>query len=88
MARTVILQTPAAMSLDMTRKENTQGCYDFLKGITAYSSGVRAHEGFEIVRAVFERVIPWRDGFDRVERQLALDGVASMRLCSVELRCP
>lgn len=75
------------MSGNMTRKENTQGCYDFLTGIAAFSSGVRTQDGFEIVRAVFERVIPWRDGFDRVEQRLDLDGVAPMSLCSVELRC-
>ena len=72
----------------LTKKQNAPGRYDFLTGISAYSSGVRAHEGHEIVRAVFDRVLPWCDGFDRVERQLDQEGVAPVSLCSVELRCP
>jgi len=72
----------------MTRKENKSGAYDFLTGISAFSGGVRAHDGYEIVRATFGEVVPWREGFDRIERQLESEKVVPSSLCSVELRCP
>jgi hypothetical protein len=71
----------------MRRVENPSGGYDFLTGISAFSSGVRARDGYEIVRAVFGGVVPWREGFDRVERQLESERVSARALCSVELRC-
>ena len=71
----------------MIHIENPSGGYDFLTGISAYSSGVRSREGYEIIRAVFGDVVPWRQGFDRVEKQLADEGVSMRALCSVELRC-
>lgn len=67
--------------------ENPLGGYDFLTGISAFSSGVRSREGYEIVRAVFGDVVTWRRGFDRVEKQLEAEGVSARALCSVELRC-
>ena len=66
---------------------NARGGYDYLTGISAFSSGVRAHQGREIVRAVFERPVPWEVGFDRVEQTLSDESVESVSLCSVELRC-
>tara|TARA_A100001037_G_C15075237_1_gene601383 strand:- start:185 stop:943 length:759 start_codon:yes stop_codon:yes gene_type:complete len=71
----------------MERIENPNGHYDFLTGISAFSSGVRAHAGFEIVRVVFERPVFWSDGFDIVERALDGNGSPSTSLCSIELRC-
>ena len=72
----------------MERRTHKDGCYDFLTGIPAFSSGVCAHEGFEIVRAVFEQPLPWKAGFDRVERELDAQSISHASLCSVELRCP
>jgi hypothetical protein len=72
----------------MEKLNNTDGHYDFLTGIPAFSSGVRAHDGYDVVRAVFERPLPWATGFDRVERHFESEGLSNASLCSVELRCP
>ncbi len=71
----------------MQRKECEAGHYDFLPGIPAFSCGVRAHEGFEIVRAVFANLVPWQEGCDLLGRHLASAGLEPPALCSVELRC-
>ena len=72
----------------MEKKINERGHYDYVTGIPAFSSGVRAHTGYEIVRAVFERPLPWSQGFDAIERHFERDGGSSTDLCSIELRCP
>jgi hypothetical protein len=48
---------------------------------------VIADDGFEIVRAVLQRPLPYRAGFALVERQLTALGRPRQALCSVELRC-
>jgi hypothetical protein len=64
------------------------GGFDFLSGIAAFSSGVMAHEENEIVRAVLPGVIPWAQGFDRIEQHLASEHINPSSLCAIELRCP
>ena len=71
----------------MKRVQNNLGRYDYLTGIPAFPSGVRARDGYEIARVVFARPAPWPDGFDRVERRLTVEHAAPAALCSVELRC-
>ena len=46
---------------------NERGGYDFLEGIEPYSSGVVARERFEVVHVALDKLLPWRDGFARVE---------------------
>lgn len=67
---------------------NERGSYAFLPGGEPYSSGVVAMEGFEIVRVALREPLPWREGFDRIEAELAAAGRERAALCAVELRSP
>ncbi len=68
--------------------DNPSGSYRFLTGIAPYSAGVTALPGYEIVRAVLARPLPWRAGFARIERHLNGLGRPRAALCAVELRSP
>ena len=46
---------------------NERGGYDFLEGIEPYSSGVVAQDGFEVVHAALEKLVPWRVVLLRLE---------------------
>jgi hypothetical protein len=62
--------------------------YRFLPGIRAFSSGVVAVAGWEIVHATLGSPVPWRDGFTRIERHLRDAGRPRTALCGIELRSP
>jgi len=62
--------------------------YRFLPGIRAFSSGVVAATGWEIVHATLRTPVPWRDGFARIERHLRGLGRPRTALCGIELRSP
>jgi hypothetical protein len=62
--------------------------YRFLPGIRAFSSGVVATAGWEIVHATLRSPLPWRDGFARIERHLGEAGRPRPALCGIELRSP
>ena len=64
------------------------GGYRFLPGIAPYSCGVVSAPGFEIVHVTFQRPVPYKDGFEQIERHLASDGRPRTALCGVELRSP
>lgn len=68
--------------------DNPNGNYHFLTGIAPYSAGVVAAPGYEIVRVLLARPLPWREGFALVDRHL--DGQQRPRtaLCAMELRSP
>jgi len=68
--------------------ENPAGNYRFLTGIAPYSAGVIAQPGYEIVRALLTRPVPWREGFNRIERHLSELNRPRAALCAVELRSP
>jgi len=67
------------------------GGYSYLKNTqpiaVPFSAAVVADGGFQIVRAVLERPLPYRAGFALIERHLDQLGRARQALCSVELRC-
>ena len=67
---------------------NEAGGYDFLEGIEPYSCGVVAREGFEVVHLTLDKLLPWRDGFARMEEYLKDAGLGREALCGVELRSP
>lgn len=69
-------------------RAHPSGRYRYLPGGDPYSSGVAAEPGFRIVRAVFTSLVPWRDGFGRIESHLDDVGVPKTALCAIELRCP
>lgn len=68
--------------------ENSAGNYHFLTGIAPYSSGVVAAAGYQIVRAVLAQPLPYREGFQRIERYLRGLGRPRAALCAMELRLP
>ncbi len=72
----------------MTLVAQAAGNYHFLPGggTLPFCAGVIADPGYEIVRAVLHRPIPWREGFALIERHLAALGRPRTALCAVELR--
>jgi hypothetical protein len=67
---------------------NPRGSYRFLKGIAAYSSGVIANPGYEIVHVTLAAPVVVRAGFDLVARHLGSAGRPGQALCAIELRSP
>jgi hypothetical protein len=64
------------------------GGYQFVPGISAFSSGVVATSGWEIVHATLAVPVPWRDGFARIDHHLRETGRPRAALCGIELRSP
>jgi hypothetical protein len=64
------------------------GNYRYLPGIPAFSSGVVAQPGFEIVHVTLAAPVPWREGFKRIERHLGEVGRPKTALCGIMLRIP
>lgn len=62
--------------------------YAFLEGRLAFSSGVIALPGFEIVRARFARALPIDEGFDAIAAHLRERHRPLTSLCAAELRSP
>lgn len=80
----------------MTRIDHPQGNYRFVPfstdprvlGNAPFSNGVAAQPGYEIVRATFQRPLPYPEGFAAAARHLTAVGRPRAALCAVELRCP
>lgn len=62
--------------------------YQFLTGIDPYSCGVVAMPGYEVVHVTLGRRLPWREGFELVDRFLAAQKLCRSALCAMELRSP
>lgn len=67
---------------------NSRGNYRFLKGIGAYSSGVIAEPGYEIVHGTLARPVPVREGFKFIAQRLGTYDRPLQALCAIELRSP
>ena len=67
---------------------NPRGGYQFLTGISPFSSGVVADPGFEVVHATLSAYLPWREGFELIDAHLSEVGRERAALCAIELRCP
>jgi hypothetical protein len=67
----------------------SEGNYHYLPttGISPFCGGVVADAGYEIVRATFERPVPWRHGYELIDGHLKALGRPRQALCSLELRC-
>jgi hypothetical protein len=76
----------AAQSGTLTDHPDNQ--YRFLPAIPAYSSGVVAREGYEIVHATFLRPQPVNAGFKAIAEHLTSLKLKKTALCAVELRLP
>ena len=68
--------------------EHTDGNYWFLPGIAAYSCGVVACPGYEIVHVTLRQPIAYQGGFDRIADFLSAQQRPKAALCGVELRSP
>jgi hypothetical protein len=64
------------------------GHYRFIPGVFQYSAGVKADEGFEIVRVRFRKPLPLADGFPAIEAHLAAEKLPTQAFCACELRSP
>jgi hypothetical protein len=80
-ARRAIAQTSG-------RVDHPRGQYSFLRGIPAYSAGVVARDGYEIVHAAFSRPLPLRAGFKAIDEHLSGINIPKIALCALELRSP
>jgi len=68
--------------------QNSRGGYRFLQGISPYSAGVVAADGFAIEHVRLARPVPWKDGFERVDAHLRAHGRPRAALCAMALRSP
>ena len=66
-----------------------EGNYRYLPstGEIPFCGGVVADAGYEIVRATFERPVPWRHGYELIDGHLKTLGRPRQALCGLELRC-
>lgn len=67
--------------------QHPKGHYRFLRGAAAFSSGVAANPGYEIIHAVLVEPRPWKDGLQAAKTHLQSAGLDANDLCAVELRC-
>lgn len=65
-----------------------QGQYSFIRGIPAYSAGVVARSGYEIVHVTFSRLRSLQTGFKAITEHLAALDLPKYALCALELRSP
>jgi hypothetical protein len=68
--------------------ENVKGNFRFIKGRNPFSSGAVADAGYEIVRAVFDPMLPLDAGFTLIETHLRGIGRPLNALSGMELRIP
>lgn len=64
------------------------GGYRYIPAVAQYSAGVAAESGFRIERVRFSRVVPLREGFERIEQHLRSLGRPNAAFCACELRSP
>jgi enamine deaminase RidA (YjgF/YER057c/UK114 family) len=67
---------------------NPKGNYRFIAGRNPFSSGAVADEGYEIVHAAFDPMLPLDAGFARIETHLRSCGRPLNALSGMELRIP
>ncbi len=72
----------------MTLTDHPEGGYRFLPGIAPYSGGVVSAPGHDVAHVTLHRPLPYRRGFDVIERHLASEARPKAALCGVELRSP
>jgi hypothetical protein len=68
--------------------DNAPGGFSFLKGISPYSAGAVAMDGFEIEHMRFPAPLALQTGFAAVEARLKALGRPIRALCGMELRSP
>jgi len=68
--------------------DNPKGSFKFAKGSGPYSSGAVAHDGYEVVRVIFNPLPKLWDAFDIIEKHLKALNRPLHALCGMELRIP
>ena len=69
-------------------RDHPTGDYRYMPGISAFSCGTVAGPGHEIVHVTLAALLPWRDGFARIEQHLREVKRPRTALCGIELRSP
>jgi len=69
-------------------RDHPTGNYRVIPGITAFSSGVIAMPGHQIVHVTLGAPLPWRQGFTVIDKHLKEQGRGRTALCGIELRSP
>jgi hypothetical protein len=69
-------------------QEFAAGNYRFIPAVFQYSSGAAAHDGFEIERVRFDRLIPLAQGFAQAAQYIQAAGRPLTSFCACELRSP
>jgi hypothetical protein len=69
-------------------RDHSTGGYRYMPGISAFSCGTVAAPGHEIVHVTLAAPVPWRAGFDRIDRHLHEVQRPRTALCGIELRSP
>jgi hypothetical protein len=64
------------------------GGYRYFPGVSQYSCGVAALQGFRIERVQFANPVPLAQGFERIERFLKTAARPLTSFCACELRSP
>lgn len=72
----------------MTAIDFAPGGFAYAPGVFQYSAGVRALQGHRIERVRFARVVPVREGFERIAAFLRDQGRPLTAFCACELRSP
>src|SRR5260221_269279 len=70
-----------------TIEVNTGG-YSFMPGVSQYSCGIGALSGFTIERVRFSRVVPLKQGFERIAQIIRAAGRPLTAFGACELRSP
>jgi hypothetical protein len=82
------LAVPTMFGQSPALVDHPGGQFRFLPAISAYSSGVVARDGYQIVHAAFLDPQPVKAGFKAIADHLASLKLKKTALCAVELRLP
>ena len=87
-ASLAILETAKRALAQSHLVDHPSGQFSYLPAISAYSSGVVAQKGYEIVHATFSHTPSVSAGFKAIEQHLSALKVPKTALCAAELRLP
>ena len=68
--------------------EAPNGGYRFMPGVSQYSCGIGALPGFAIERVRFSKVVPLKQGFEKIAEIIKAAGRPLTSFCACELRSP
>jgi hypothetical protein len=64
------------------------GSFQYIPGVFQYYAGVKADDGFELVRVRFRKPLPLADGFSKAAAHLDAVNLGATSFCACELRSP